>query len=986
MHRIDAMVEKYHARTALRDAYGKALTYRQLASRVEGIAQRLIEAGVGRASNVGIFQTSSADWICSLLAVLRVGAAYVPMDPKVGPERLSLVASDCKPIAILVDSHTKGDMFIGKVASPQLSHPTPTIIDVSNVPSTYGASTVPNGANPADAAVIIYSSGSTGRPKGVVLSHSNIANYTDVVPPTWGVQEGKEVFLNQASYSFDVSLQQTIVALGIGSTVIVVGDEARGDPTALLQLIVTENITVTGATPTEYHSWARHWDPELLRKSQWRRAFTWGEPITKQQIQGFQLLEIPSLKVIDAYGPAEATITSAHGDVSLDMADSPGNQKAPLSITPNGSVYIVDENLNAVPAGVSGEIVLGGAAVAKGYLNDDALTAERFTHDKFASLYFKSKGWTTAHRTGDRGVLASDGRLILQGRVEGSTQVKLAGIRVDLQDVEATILHAVPEVSQVVVSARSVSGSDDITPFLVAFVVLSNTSLPSEKTRFLGELPRSLPLPQYLKPAVVVGVDHLPTNASQKIDRRAIDAWPLPESTEEVRAAVNDDDELDAEFEVALRQLWDEVLPEGMARRQGPSINGSSDFFHVGGSSLSLINLQGLIKERLSLSISLYRLFQNSTLKSMAASLRDQGEAVANESGTGIDWDREAALPSDVAQRDVTLAHPATGPQTIRAIVLTGATGFIGREILRRLLADDRVSKVYCLAVRKRKADLPPSLFNHQKIALYPGDLGAPRLGLSEGDAEDIFGRDGGADAVIHAGADVSFLKTYYSLSLVNVASTRELVRLAASRRLPLHFISSATVARLALEAGRSSFGRESVAGYPPKTARAALEDGYVSAKWVSEVLLERAAAQLGLQVWIHRPTSVSGEDASEMDLMSNITKFVQATKAIPDTREWDGRFDFVSVQSVGRDVVREVLDNAALAGETRYTFQSGEIEISGDEMQSIMELGTGASFEVLPFAQWVERAEQAGLDHLLALYLRRAAEGQLLIPKLLND
>ncbi|MBE3042957.1 AMP-binding protein, partial [Candidatus Bathyarchaeota archaeon] len=329
------------------------------------------------------------DWICSQLAVLRVGAAYVPFDPKLGPDRLSLIAKDCQPVAILVDPHTKGDSFIAGLPTPA-----PAVIDVATLPSTYGTGALPNSATPDGAAVIIYSSGSTGRPKGIVLSHAGIANYADVAPPIWGLREGREVFLNQASYSFDISLQQSIVALGIGSTVVVVGDQARGDPAALSQLIADEGVTVTGATPTEYQTWARHWDPELLRRSQWRHAFTWGEPITRQQVREFRLLDVAALRVIDAYGPAEATITSAHGDVSLDATDGPESPRSPLSVTPNGSVYIVDEKLNPVPAGVPGEIVLGGAAVAKGYLNDEALTVERFIHDRFASPYFKSKGWT----------------------------------------------------------------------------------------------------------------------------------------------------------------------------------------------------------------------------------------------------------------------------------------------------------------------------------------------------------------------------------------------------------------------------------------------------------------------------------------------------------------------------------------------------------------------------------------------------------------
>ncbi|CAI4215820.1 unnamed protein product [Parascedosporium putredinis] len=918
VHRIDAITEKYPERTALKDSYGKELTYRELAARVNDIAQRLLEIG------------------SPLLAILRVGAAYVPLDPKVGSDRLSLVVKDSRPVAILVDTHTESDAF---VTEPERFPAPPTIINVSDVHSTSDSISTPNQAAPGDAAVIIYSSGSTGVPKGVILSHASIANYADVVPPTWDVQEGQEVFLNQAAYSFDVSLQQTIIALGIGSTVVIVGNQARGDPAILSQLIVNEGITVTGATPTEYLTWARHWNPELLRKSQWRHAFTWGEPITKQQVRELKALAIPTLNVIDAYGPAEATITSAHGKLALDVInteDAAGSPKAPLSPTPNGSIYIADENLNAVPVGVSGEIILGGAAIAKGYLNDETLTAERFVPDKHASAYFQSKGWTRAHRTGDRGFLTSDGRLVLQGRIEGSTQVKLAGVRVDVQDIEATILQAAPDVYQVAISARKSADSD--IPYLVAFVVLADRgSSPADKARFLEELPRNLPLPQYLKPVVAVEVDHLPTNSSHKRDRRAIDAWPLPNASKTEAPASTPDGEQLTPLEVTLRQLWEATLPEGVAHRH--FINRASEFFHVGGSSLSLINLQGLIKERLNLSISLYKLFQSSTLGAMAASLRDVGAAV-DEPVETVDWEQEATLPSDIQRSDA--ASPIDN-RSVQRVALTGATGFVGREILRRLLADDRVSKVYCLAVRKNQFDLPASLFTHHKVAVYSGDLGAPRLGLSEENAKLLFGDEGGVDAVIHAGADVSFLKTYQSLRLVNVASTRELIRLAASRRLPLHFVSSATVARLALEAGRTSFGPD-------------------------EVLVERAAKALDLPVWIHRPTSVTGEDTSEQDLMSNITKYVQATKAIPDTTEWNGGFDFVSVQTVGRDIVRAVLGGGQEGG------------------GAIMELGTGEAFEVLSFAEWVDRAEQAGLNYLLALFLRRAAKGQLLIPKFVKE
>ncbi|KAK4035028.1 hypothetical protein C8A01DRAFT_48697 [Parachaetomium inaequale] len=961
VHRIDARSEIYADRIALKDAFGSALTYRQLSNRVDGLAEHLVAQGVGSGSTVGVFQTAGADWIASVLAILRAGAAYVPLDPKVGLERLLLVANDSRIAAVLVDGHNVTAEFTQRQRDSGV-----IVTDVSEIQPKSSPDRAPNRAKPENTAVLIYSSGSTGVPKGVALLHSNISNYADTAPLSWGLREGQETFLNQASYTFDVSLQQTIVALGLGSTVVVMSSAAREDPAALSKLVASENITVTGATPTEYQAWARHWNPDLLRSSPWRVAFTWGEPVSKQQIHAFRLLAKPDLRLIDAYGPAEATITSAHAGISWDKLDDNalGNPKFPLTAAPNTSVYIVDDNHDAVPAGVLGEVVLAGASVAKGYLNDEALTARRFVADKYTSPYFQTQGWSRAHLTGDRGRLTADGRLILHGRIEGGTQVKLAGIRIDLQDVESTIVNSNTVVLQAIVSARRSPDSD--TPFLVAFVVLSDRlSDASERAHLLAELPRTLPLPPYMRPAVAVG-----------LDRRTVDAWPLP--------VPSDAEEEGGTKAAAPANLSGPEESLGLLGFQS-SLDSQSDFFHVGGSSLSLINLQHLIKQR----------FHSSSLGGMAAAV--QAELPKAESGSdgavgtttipaSIDWEHEAALPSDLQQHqfDNEASSPPPGPPGV--VALTGATGFIGREILKKLINNTAISKIHLLAVRKQTSQLPPdwqSLFIDPKVAIHHGDLGAPNLGLTPAQISSVFST---ADSIIHAGADVSFLKTYHTLRLVNVASTRELIRLALSsgRRIPFHFVSSATVARLAI--GADSFGRESVRPHRP-TADDAASNGYIAAKWVSEVLLENAAAQRGLPVWIHRPTSVTGEGANERDLMSNISRYVGQLKAVPDTRGWRGRFDFVEVDKVAEDIVGAVVrGDDGEAGNPHFRFQSADVQISGDEIASSNGDGDGDKFEVLPFGEWVDKAEEAGLDPLLVFYLRRAEQGQLLIPRLRKD
>lgn len=1010
VHRIDAISEVYADRIALKDAFGNALTYRQLSHRVDGLAEHLVAQGIGSGSTVGVFQTAGADWIASVLAILRAGAAYVPLDPKVGQERLLLVANDSRIAVVLVDGHNVTAEFTQRQRDSGV-----IVTDVSEIQPRSSPHRAPNRAKPEDAAVLIYSSGSTGVPKGVALLHSNISNYADTAPLSWGLREGHETFLNQASYTFDVSLQQTIVALGLGSTVVVMSSAAREDPAALSKLVASENITVTGATPTEYQAWARHWNPDLLRSSPWRVAFTWGEPVSKQQIQAFRLLAKPDLRLIDAYGPAEATITSAHAHISWDKLDDNalGNPKFPLTAAPNTAVYIVDDNHDAVPAGVFGEVVLAGASVARGYLNDEALTARRFVADKYASSYFQTQGWSRAHLTGDRGRLTADGRLILHGRIEGGTQVKLAGVRIDLQDVESAIVNSNTAVLQAIVSARRDPESD--TPFLVAFVVLSDRLTDaSERAHLLAQLPRALPLPPYMRPAVAVGVDRLLTNSSGKLDRRSVDAWALPVSSDEggkrgIKAAAPANL---SGLEESLALLWRNALPQGLLEFQS-SLDSQSDFFHVGGSSLSLINLQHLIKQRFDVALSLQALFQSSTLSGMAAAV--QAELSKAESGSdgaantttipaSIDWEHEAALPADLQQDQFNSEAPSAPSAPPGVVVLTGATGFIGREILKKLIDNPAITKIHLLAVRRQPSQLPPDwqpLFTDPRVTIHPGDLGAPNLGLSPAQISSIFPT---ADAIIHAGADVSFLKTYHTLRLVNVASTRELVRLALSsgrgRPIPaFHFVSSATVARLAVAPNtiNGSFGRESIRPFPP-TADDAEDNGYVAAKWVSEVLLENAAAQRGLPVWIHRPTSVTGAGAGERDLMRNVARYVAQLRAVPDTRGWGGRFDFVEVGRVAEDIVGAVVrgeeddggDGEGKAGNNRnprYRFQAADVQISGDEIAaSGGGDGDGGRFEVVPFGEWVDRAEEAGLDPLLAVYLRRAEQGQLLIPRLRKD
>lgn len=764
-----------------------------------------------------------------------------------------------------------------------------------------------------------------------------------------------------------MSLSQTFIALCNGGTLIVAPKNSRGDPIALSELIAAEGVTLTQATPSEYINWLRYGSAHL-QGSKWRIAASGGEKATPALTEGFKAVGKQDLRLFNGYGPTEITFTS-HSRELFYWDD--GACDLPLQTWPNYSTYIVDRHMNALPLGVPGEVFIGGAGVALGYFNNDKLSAERFLRDLFAPAGFSPQDYPTMHRTGDRGRLSREGHLILEGRIAGDTQVKLRGLRMDLQDIEATIMQSSNgAIVQAAVSVRQAEASGP--QFLVAHVAFSPEHVSADKDQFLQQLLVNLPLPQYMRPAMIIPLDTMPVNSSNKLDRLTIDALSLPQAQQKHTTLTL------TPIEASIRDIWNEVLPEDIANRY--EINSESDFFHAGGSSLLLVSLQGLLKNRYNVSLPLHRLFESSTLGAMAV-LVEHGSPAPKDNQ--IDWEEEATLAPDLEQPQASQSVvESTGLPSV--VVLTGASGFVGKAVLERLVQDDNIKTIYCIAVRKDLDQLPP-IFSSSKVQVRRGDLADERVGLSEADATAIFDE---ADVVLHNGADVSFMKTYRTLKRTNVNSTKELVRLSLPRRIPFHFISSASVTQLS---SLDEFGEVSVAPYPPPSNT---QDGYTAAKWVCERYLEKIAENFGLPIWIHRPSSITGEGASDLDLMGNLMKYVELLESVPQSTSWNGYFDFISVTSVASEIVHAVRSSGAgrrtVAGSTvSYLYESGEIVYPLSIMKELSDqMGDGGPVETVPLEEWVDRAEKLGLNPMLAAYLRSANEtaGLLAFPRLVKS
>ncbi|KAI0817254.1 PKS-NRPS hybrid [Xylaria sp. FL0064] len=952
VHRIDKMAERYSSKRAVVDGNGTSLTYSQLAKRVGALAASM--RGIKTGSRVGVYVDPVTDWVCSLLAILRRDATYVPLDAVSGPGRLFAILQDSKPDLLLVDNVTEQDansQFASLLTDDQ-------ILNISNISPT-ATGTVSNSAKSDSVAALMYTSGSTGVPKGIVMKHASFRNNIEIISDKLGYREGQEVALQQSSLNFDMSLFQAFLALSNGGTVHVVPKHLRIDPAAISSIIASQGITFTTSTPSELVNWIRYGNADELRNSNWRTALSGGEPVKDSLRAAFRKVNKPELRLIDCYGPTEITFCSHSREVDYQVDGT--SSDAGLEALPNYSTYIVDTNMKAVPVGIPGEIVIGGAGVVAGYLHTE-LNTRGFAHDSFASSEFHKQGWTQLHRTGDFGHISENGSLVLEGRIMDDTQVKLRGLRIDLREVESAIVHAAKgSIADCAVNVRQSEPTAD--EYLVAFA----TTAPGAKADNLDQIVHQLPLPPYMKPAALVVLEKMPTSASGKIDRSALKSIPLPKTDGSISGS-----EILGSTESRLKQLWEGVLSKEIVSQH--QINSMSDFFHVGGSSMLLISLRADIQDTFNVEVSLFQLFDASTLGAMAAlvdNLSNNGSSNISQkqeqsNDADIDYDAETAVAPGLLSVPVSKQF-FTNPEVV---VLTGATGFLGQAILTRLLNDGIVKKVHCLAVRQ---DIP--LFNSPKVVVHRGDLGLPKFGLTEEKLTEIFSE---AHAVIHNGTDVSFVKSYHSLKPANVDATKELVRLSLPHHTSFHYVSTAAVANLT---GQDEWEQRSVGAYLPPAGA----DGYIATKWVSERYLEKVNDQCELPIWIHRPSSITGPDAPATDLMENMIKFSRKIAAIPDTSAWRGWLDFISVDKAAMQIVDEVYEDYSWPGHVKHLYESGEQVVALSDMKGVLGRESGSVIETVSMEEWVNRAVEEGLNPLLGEYLKRAAGTPLVFPRLVR-
>ena len=873
---------------------------------------------------------------------MRAGAVYLPLDLSLPWTRLADMVHDCHPNIILVDEVSK--QYVSKLKRSEMH-----VIDISSIERQDELTAICASAD--DPAVIFYTSGSSGAPKGIMLKHEGLCNWTEPLARSFNLE--REVVLQQTSPTFDLSLIQVFTALCFGGSLCLIPQQQRGDAEVISKIVANQGVTCTCATPSEYATWLHYGKRDLHSSAAWKTALCVGEPVPFSLVKHFASLGRTDLMVYNAYGPTETSFTCTATQVSLNMSCGPVAAGRPL---PNYFVYVVDDQLRPVPIGIQGEIYIGGLGVGLGYLNQPELTSARFVPNVLDKPKDDDWGWKTMHRTGDLGRWLGDGQLLVEGRID--TQVKLRGLRIDLAEVEYAILDVADgELCEAVVSVRR--SSLDEPEVLVAHIVFAQAD---SNRQYLGLIQSRLSkrLPKYMCPAAFVSIDKMPTTISGKLDRRLVAELPLlPDESR-----LGDGEEKDqvvtlTDTEMRLKKIWEEIL--GLQR----TITVQKDFFHVGGSSLLLLNLKTRIRETFNCDMPLVRMFESSTLGAMAYQI-DHGLSYSVEADA-IDWGRETALSPELSDLSIMTAHSSTYKSPDRnakpkVVVLTGATGQLGGALLDTLVKEPLIDHVHCIGVRNTRERPGMAALEKAKVTMHEGELSLPDLGLSEDAAAAVFGA---VDAVVHNGADMSYLKTYSSLRAANLQSTKDLVKMIARYRgrvsVPIHYVSTVSVGNIvattlansayitdeksdagsspgaidALDAERHNFvfRPTSVAVYPPPSVVSSSEiastaHGYVATKWASEVFLEHLHERYPeWPVVIHRPSSIarqtlgaplpgqSKEEAvgARLEFVENLRRYSSLLRAVPAApaiadkhMSVSGTFNVVPLE----DVVKEMVDS----------------------------------------------------------------------------
>lgn len=642
----------------------RQMNYGELNRRSNRLAHRLIREGIGPESRVGLSATRSPATVIGLLAILKAGAAYVPLDPTYPAARLAFILEDARPSLVLADAHVSLP-----AGPPRLAIEDAVAAETDeNNPTDHTRRRPLRISHPV---YMIYTSGSTGTPKGVIVTHAGVAalvmshiEHCDVT--------AEARILQFASLNFDVSFAEIATALASGAALILPFPDVLSGP-ALRDILVKQRVSHALLSPTVLATLKPGPDLSLAC------LIVGGEPCPPA------LAEVWSQgrRMINAYGPTETTVCTT---MSAPLTSGEAPIGRPIAGT---RVHILDVGLELAPIGVAGELYIAGDGLGRGYLDRPALTAERFVADPYGPP------GSRMYRTGDLARWRADGQLDYLGRVD--KQVKIRGFRIEPGEIEA-VLKAEPDIAEATVIARTDGpGANYLAAYLVPASGMS-PDLPKLRQRLAYKLPK------HMMPAAFVAIDSLPLTLNGKLDRNAL---PAPDRTGEVQRG-HAYEPPQGPIESAVAEIWSRVL---LLNRIGRHDN----FFELGGNSLLMLQVGSQLRDRFDLELPVKILFQAVTLASLAAEVHDadasrkyiprlppisvsslEGPAPLSYSQERM-WLIQSLDPENTAY-NIAFALKITGPLATDALVRAFETLVQRHEILRtriRIINERPVQEIH---------------------------------------------------------------------------------------------------------------------------------------------------------------------------------------------------------------------------------------------------------------------------------------------------
>ena len=588
-HLIDKTAAKFAEKTAV-IFNNKKFSYKTINETANQLAHHLIEQGLKPGDIVGVALERSPAMIISLLAVIKAGAAYVPIDPEYPEERIEFMLQDSAAKMILLSSQPER-----KINTDVIKIFIKT--DLSGL-ERFSKNVPEISVSGNDLVYILYTSGSTGKPKGVLIEHHSLVNLLLSMAKMPGITE-QDILLAVTTISFDIAGLEMYLPLLTGATILLADAQATKDGRELLKKVKEQQVTIMQATPSTYKMMiAAGWEQLLNLK-----ILCGGEPLTKDLADK---LGTRSTALYNMYGPTETTIYST--GKQIDINDEIITIGKPIN---NTQIYILDESSNPVPEGVTGEIYIAGEGVSRGYVNRPQLTAEKFIDDPFAT-----SGSAKMYRTGDLGKFLANGEIQCLGRID--RQIKVRGFRIEPGEIENAIMKPGRFKETVVMACADKKSNQRLTAFMVPQAQLS----AEQFSGIISDLKKTLKstLPAYMLPDQFIRIEQLPLLMNGKIDFNALAQLCLFNKTTPDKTSLSH-----TKTEKLLISIWSQFLA-------ADNIDINDNFFELGGHSLIAVEVMMKIENETGIKLPLSTLFEYPTIKKLASLLQSDQQEITYKS------------------------------------------------------------------------------------------------------------------------------------------------------------------------------------------------------------------------------------------------------------------------------------------------------------------------------------------------------------------